>query len=32
MDNKDKAQKAKSSWSIDNLSIAYGFKEENARE
>ncbi len=24
MDDKDKALKAKSSWSIDNLSIAYG--------
>ena len=32
MDNKDKAQKAKSSWSIDNLSIAQGLKEKNARE
>ena len=32
MDNKDKALKAKSSWSIDNLGIAYGLKEENARE
>ena len=32
MDSKDKALKAKSLWSIDNLSIAYGLKEENARE
>ena len=32
MDSKDNALKAKSLWSIDNLSIAYGLKEENARE
>ena len=32
MDSKNKALKAKSLWSIDNLSIAYGLKEENASE
>ena len=32
MDSKNKALKAKSLWSIDNLSIVYGLKEENASE
>ena len=31
MDNKEKALKTKSDWSIKNLNIAYGLSEENAR-
>ena len=31
MDNKEKALKVKSDWSIKNLNIAYGLSEENAR-
>lgn len=31
MDNKEKALKVKSDWSIKNLNIAYGLNEENAR-
>ena len=32
MDNKEKALKTKSDWSIKNLNIAYGLSEENARK
>ena len=32
MDNKEKALKVKSDWSIKNLNIAYGLSEENARK
>jgi len=32
MDSKEKALKAKSLWSINNLNIAYGLTEGNARE
>ena len=31
MDNKEKALKVKSDWSIKNLNIAFGLSEENAR-
>lgn len=32
MDNKEKAAKAKSTWGIANLKIAFGLSEEKARE
>ena len=32
MDNKEKALKVKSDWSVKNLNIAYGLSEENARK
>jgi peroxiredoxin len=32
MDNKEKATKAKSTWGIANLKIAFGLSEEKARE
>ena len=32
MDNKEKAAKAKSTWGIVNLNIAFGLSEEKARE
>jgi peroxiredoxin len=32
MDNKEKALKTKSDWSIKNLNIAYGLSEDDARK